>query len=214
MSLKLRSHDRDAFQDTCRDKCTKTLTKAAGSIAGCLVLLLPETSPSLSETLSSIQDVVLLFSSGYFYTFQDVGILIPGRCSSPIETLFLFASRPYRMESVAWSWMGEYSRSSGKASETRYCRKRLGRIAMRHGSGRLSLLTGSLLRCEVRLCLVSHYARCCLTYPKPLASQTPGQGFVVAITIWPERSRFSLLREYPSKPSAVASTSSRTTLLE
>ena len=65
MSAKLRSHDRDAFQDTCRDKCTKTLTKAAESIAGCLVILLPETSPSRSEALSSIQDVVLLLPNGY-----------------------------------------------------------------------------------------------------------------------------------------------------
>jgi hypothetical protein len=153
-------------------------------------------------------------SKWLFLTFQDVSILIPGHCSSPIETLFLFASGSRRMEGVAWSWMGEYSRSSGKASETRYCRKRLGRMAMRHGFGRLLLSTGSLLRFKVRLCLVSHYARCCLTYPKPPATQTPGQGLVVAITIWPERSRFSSLREYPSKPSAVDSTSRRTTLLE
>jgi hypothetical protein len=153
-------------------------------------------------------------SKRLFFTFQDDGILIPGRCSSPIETLFLFASGSCRMEGAARAWMGEYSRLSVKASETRYCRKRLGRLAMRHGSGRHLLSTGSTLRCEVGLCPVSHDARCCLTYPKPPASQTPGQGLVVAITIWPNRSRFSLLREYPSKPSAVDSTSSRTTLLE
>jgi hypothetical protein len=97
MSVKLRSHDRDAFQDTCRDKCTKTLTRAAESIAGCLVLLLPETSPSLSETLSSIQDVVLLFPSGYstpsktwVSSFQDVvslcfGVLQDGECGMVVD---------------------------------------------------------------------------------------------------------------------------------
>jgi hypothetical protein len=134
-----------------------------------------------------------------FFSYRDIvslcfGVLQDGECGMVVD--------------------GRVFGSSGKASETRYCRKRLGRIAMRHGSGRLSLSTGSLLRCEVRLCLVSRYARCCLTYPKPLASQTPSQSLVVAIKIWPKCSRFSLLLEYPSKPSAVDSTSSRTALLE
>jgi hypothetical protein len=94
MSVKLRSHDRDAFQNTCRAKCTKTLTRAAESIAGCLVLLLPETSPSLSETLSSIQDVVLLFPSGYstpsktwVSSFQDVVLLLSRHCFSLLRGL-------------------------------------------------------------------------------------------------------------------------------
>ena len=94
MSAKLRSHDRDAFQDTCRDKCTKTLTKAAESIAGCLVILLPETSPSRSKTLSSIQDVVLLLPNGYsspsktlVSSFQDIVLLLSRRCFSLLRGL-------------------------------------------------------------------------------------------------------------------------------
>jgi hypothetical protein len=94
MSVKSRSHDRDAVQDTCRDKCTKTLTKAAESIAKCLVLLHPETSPSPSETLSFIQDVVLLLPSDYsspsrtmVSSFLDVVLLLSRRCFSLLRGL-------------------------------------------------------------------------------------------------------------------------------
>jgi hypothetical protein len=150
------------------------------------LLLFPRLYPPSKTLFFSFPAVISTPSKTWVSSFQDVVLLLSRLCFSLLRGL------------TGWRvWHGR-----GWASIRGHRARR-----QRRGTAGKGLD-------EVRLCLVSHYARCCLTYPKPLASQTPGQGFVVAITIWPERSRFSLLREYPSKPSAVASTSSRTTLLE
>lgn len=79
----------------------------------------------------------------------------------------------------------------GKGSEMRYRRKGFDKWPC----GTVLLSKTSPLQCDLRLRFVSHPARCCLTCLPLPGSQPPDQILVLDLSVWSERSRFSLLRD-------------------